>query len=116
MKVYFNSLNGPSIQKPQPSYGEGFKQVFEEKLAEIKFSKHSLLRMEARNVKITPDEYKKLLEAVEKASSKGIKDSLIIMDNKAFVVNLKSRTVITAMDESMLKNSVFTNIDGAVII
>jgi len=53
---------------------------------------------------------------VNKASEKGIKDSLIIMSNKAFVVNLKSKTVITAMDGEMLKNSVFTNIDGAVII
>jgi flagellar operon protein len=72
--------------------------------------------MEARNVKLTDEEYKRLLEAVEKADSKGIRDSLIIMDNKAFVVNLKSKTVITALDKNMLKNSVFTNIDGAVII
>jgi len=69
-----------------------------------------------RNVKITQGEYQKLLEAVNKACEKGIKDSLIIMNNKAFVVNLKTKTVITAMDGEMLQNSVFTNIDGAVII
>lgn len=95
---------------------QGFKEVLNEKIDELKFSKHSLMRMEMRNVKISQNEYKKLLEAVNKANQKGIKDSLIIIDNKAFVVNLKSKTVITAMDGEMLKNSVFTNIDGAVII
>ncbi|MBE3592672.1 MAG: flagellar protein [Thermoanaerobacter sp.] len=93
-----------------------FKEVLNEKIDELKFSKHSLMRMEMRNVKITQKEYQKLLEAVNKANQKGIKDSLIIIDNKAFVVNLKSKTVITAMDGEMLKDSVFTNIDGAVII
>ncbi|MFV9567464.1 TIGR02530 family flagellar biosynthesis protein [Thermoanaerobacter mathranii] len=93
-----------------------FKEVLNEKIDELKFSKHSLMRMEMRNVKITQEEYQKLLEAVNKATQKGVNDSLIIMDNKAFVVNLKSKTVITAMDGEMLKNSVFTNIDGAVII
>ncbi|MGB9779301.1 TIGR02530 family flagellar biosynthesis protein [Caldanaerobacter sp.] len=109
-------MNEHSVKSIQPHKSENFNQVFQEKLSELKFSKHSLLRMETRNVKLTDEERKKLLEAVEKANSKGIKDSLIIMDNKAFVVNLKSKTVITAMDKSMLKNSVFTNIDGAVII
>ncbi|HHW56551.1 MAG TPA: flagellar protein [Clostridia bacterium] len=93
-----------------------FKEVLNEKIDEIKFSKHSLMRMEMRNVKITQAEYQKLLEAVNRANRKGIKDSLIIMNNKAFVVNLKTKTVITAMDSEMLKDSVFTNIDGAVII
>jgi flagellar operon protein len=93
-----------------------FKEVLNEKIDELKFSKHSLMRMEMRNVKITQKEYQKLLEAANKANQKGIKDSLIIIDNKAFVVNLKSKTVITAMDGEMLKDSVFTNIDGAVII
>jgi len=53
-------------------------------------------------------------EAVNKASTKGVKDSLVIVDNMAFVVNVKSRTVITAVNNNELKDNVFTNIDGAV--
>lgn len=93
-----------------------FRSVLDKKIEDLKFSKHSLTRMEMRNLKISQSEYSKLIDAVNKASAKGIKDSLIIMDDKAFIVNLKNKTVITAVDGQTLKNSVFTNIDGAVII
>ena len=38
------------------------------------------------------------------------------MDNLSFIVNIKNRTVITAMDQSENEENVYTNIDGAVII
>lgn len=104
------------INRTTDKNGMSFKSVLDNKIEELKFSKHSLTRMEMRNLKISQSEYDKLVDAVNKASAKGIKDSLIIMNDKAFVVNLKSKTVITAIDGQTLKNSIFTNIDGAVII
>ena len=56
----------------------------------------------------------RLKNAVDKAYSKGIKDTLIVMDEVAFVVNVNARTVITAVNQGELKENVFTNIDGAV--
>ena len=47
---------------------------------------------------------------------KGIKDSLILVDQLAFIVNVPSSTVVTAMDQTENKSNVFTNIDGAVIV
>ena len=47
---------------------------------------------------------------------KGIKESLMIMDKLAFIVNVPSSTVVTALDSSASKEQVFTNIDGAVIV
>jgi flagellar operon protein len=55
-------------------------------------------------------------EAVTKAESKGVRDTLVLMDDLAFVVNVRNRTVITAVQSNELKENVFTNIDGAVII
>jgi flagellar operon protein len=56
------------------------------------------------------------LEAgVEMAEKKGIKESLVVVDSLAFIVNVPSRTVVTAMDQNESENNVFTNIDGAVI-
>ncbi len=55
-------------------------------------------------------------EAVAKAEKKGIKDTLIIKDNMALIVNITNKTVITALDRESAKENVFTNIDGAVII
>ena len=37
------------------------------------------------------------------------------VDSLAFIVNVPSRTVVTAMDQNESENNVFTNIDGAVI-
>ena len=38
------------------------------------------------------------------------------MYDLAFVVSIKNRTVITAVDGNSMKDNVFTNIDSAVII
>ena len=53
---------------------------------------------------------------VQKASEKGIKESLVIVDSLAFIVNVPNQTVVTAMDQTESMDNVFTNIDGAVII
>jgi flagellar operon protein len=96
-----------------------FKEIFQDVLnhvQDIKFSKHAAMRMEERNISLSPFELKKMKEAIDKAHEKGIKDSLVLMKNAAFVVNIPSRTVITAVDDENLKENIFTNIDGAVIL
>ena len=86
------------------------------KQSEVKFSKHAELRLRMRNISLSNEQRQKIDTAVRKAQDKGVKDSLILMDNMAFVVNVKSKTVITAVNNNELKDNVFTNIDGAVII
>ena len=55
-------------------------------------------------------------EAIARSvEERGIKDSLILVDQLAFIVNVPNHTVVTAMDQTENKNNVFTNIDGAVI-
>ena len=49
------------------------------------------------------------------ASEKGIKDSLVLVDSLAFIVNVPNQTVITAMDSTQATENIYTNIDGAVI-
>lgn len=129
-----NSINRPVIiGKPSAISGNaagsairqnstasvGFDSVLKQKLAEsgeLKFSKHAELRLQSRNISLTQAQKDKMKEAVEKAESKGVRDSLVLMDNLAFVVNVRNRTVITAASSSDLKENVFTNIDGAVIV
>jgi flagellar operon protein len=82
----------------------------------VKFSKHAENRLSQRNITLTEQEIKKIGSAIDKADQKGIKDALIIMDNKAFVANIKNKTIITAATNEQLKENVFTNIDGAVIV
>ncbi|CUS89685.1 flagellar operon protein [Candidatus Kryptonium thompsonii] len=51
-----------------------------------------------------------------RAEQKNTRDVLILLRDIAFIVNVKNRTVITVVDSDSLKEHVFTNIDGAVII
>jgi flagellar operon protein len=44
-----------------------------------------------------------------------MKESLIMVDSLAFIVNIPNGTVVTAIDQNETGNRVFTNIDGAVI-
>lgn len=94
-----------------------FAEVLKQQLrtSEIKFSGHALSRMERRKIILTSDQVDKLNSAVEKAAQKGARDSLILIDSLAFVVSIKNRTVITAIDGEQMKENVFTNIDSAVI-
>lgn len=82
----------------------------------VKFSKHAESRLKMRNISIDESQMKKISEAVEKADKKGVQDSLVLMDKLALIVSVKNRTVITALNSDELKDNVFTNIDGAVVI
>ena len=81
----------------------------------VKFSKHAMNRLSLRNIELTTDQMERLSQGRLEAGEKGIKDSLILVDQLAFIVNVPSGTVVTAMDQTENKNNVFTNIDGAVI-
>ncbi len=82
---------------------------------ELKFSKHATVRLADRNIALTEQQLERLSEGTQKASEKGIKDSLVIVDQLAFIVNVPNHTVVTAMDQMEARENVFTNIDGAVI-
>jgi flagellar operon protein len=99
--------------------GPSFEAIFNEQLAEqsgIKFSAHALKRLESREISLSNQDMALLKDAVNRAEAKGAKESLILMDQMALVVSIKNRTVITAVDNSSLKENVFTNIDSAVIV
>lgn len=81
----------------------------------LKFSKHASSRLADRNIELTKEQMDRLTQGTNKAGSKGIKDSLVMVDHLAFIVNIPKNTVITAMDQSQADENIFTNIDGAVI-
>lgn len=114
-----NQRNVPINTK---SDGLSFNQVLEQTRNKsvlesgLKFSKHADLRLAQRNIALTEEQLQRLNEGAKKASEKGINESLVIMDDLTFIVNVKNSTVVTAMDMESSKENVFTNIDGAVII
>ena len=97
--------------------GPSFNQILEQEIAGVRFSQHALQRLNSRQIQLDGSQLSKLNQAVDKAAQKGAKESLILMsDNLAFVVSVKNKTVITAIDGANIRDNVFTNIDSAVII
>ena len=102
----------PAIALPEE---RSFESVLSKEMNGLKFSKHAQQRLDSRNIQLSDDDMANLSSAVNKADEKGAKDSLVLLREMAFVVSVKNRTVITAMDSANMKNNVFTNIDSAII-
>ena len=98
--------------------GPSFKEILEKQVGstdELKFSKHASLRLSDRNISLSDSQLTRLNEGTRQAGQKGFKDSLVLVDSLAFIVNVPNNTVITAMDQTETDSNIFTNIDGAVI-
>lgn len=83
---------------------------------QIRFTKHADARLTQRDIRLTDDQMTRLEEGTKKASDKGIKESLVLVDDLAFIVNTDKKMVITAIDQNSSEDNIYTNIDGAVII
>lgn len=125
MTIINNNLIGNNIlnnvKKSEPiknnyeTSEKSFKDILETtQEANLMFSKHASMRLNDRNLKLSNAQIQRVENGIKKAQEKGIKDSLVLVDNIALLVNIKNRTVVTAIDNSSEK--VYTNIDGAVIV
>ena len=82
----------------------------------INFSKHALARAEQRGIELTPALMNQLAGSVEKAQEKGAKNILAFDSTRAFIINIPYGRVITAMSQEDMRENIFTNIDGAVLL
>ena len=99
--------------------GESFKDMFSRELAaqrNVTFSRHAQERLYSRGIELSEGHLNRLVDAIDKAETKGSKDTLILSDDAAFVVSVKERTVVTVFDPQHLREGVVTAIDSAVII
>ncbi|TJY43184.1 flagellar biosynthesis protein [Cohnella pontilimi] len=101
-------------QPEQPDNGVTFEEMLARQ--QLKFSHHAEMRLQQRGIVLKPEQLDKIASAVEQAAAKGAKDSLVLFRDIAMIVNVPNRTVVTAMDESSMKEHVFTQIDSAVVV
>jgi len=97
---------------PKAGSGQNFANTLDE--ARVRFSAHAEKRLAARDITIQPPDMQRLAEAVSRAEQKGSRDSLILMDDLAFIVDVRQRTIVTAMDSRSQREGVFTNVDTVV--
>jgi len=110
----------PAKGKPTPApVGKPFDEILKQQLESPKgvvFSAHARDRLIHRNINLTPHDLERLQNGIQQAAGKGSQESLVLMNELAFVVSVPNRTVITAMTGDTLKGNVFTQIDSAVIL
>lgn len=100
-----------------------FRNILEQSLqttentgTDVVFSKHAQNRLQERGIQMTENQLNRLENGTKLAQNKGIKDSLVVVDQLAFIVNIPNHTVVTAMDQTEAQTNTFTNIDGAVFV
>ena len=116
---YLNRQNVQNVSVADVSFEEILKKKQIQSVLDhssLKFSKHAVNRLTDRNINLTDAQNLRLENGVKQASEKGIRESLVLVDSLAFIVNVPNKTVVTAMEQTEANSNIFTNIDGAVII
>ncbi len=97
--------------------GASFAQILEQRAqagdTALRFSRHANERLASRSIALSNEQVRRLEAGAARASEKGIVESLVMVDDYAFIVNTKSNIVVTAVAGG--EDRIFTNIDGAVI-
>ena len=111
----------PGVGAPRrdaPVQGPSFQEVLRSRTQQthgVEFSRHALQRLERRGIELGEQTLARLTDGVDRAAGKGSRESVVFVDGTAFVVSVRNRTVITAVDPEHMREHVFTNIDSAVI-
>ena len=112
-----------SNRLPKQGQTSEFKELLESQLGGqqplhggINLSSHAAKRLQERQIDFTGEEYSKVKEAMTKLSQKGGKNSLVVTDNAAYIVDVVKNKVITAVDKESMNENVFTKIDSTVFV
>lgn len=116
-QLYPGSIRTSRLQRTElqsPAKANSFQSVLQSQM--VRFSHHAEERLQQRGIEFKPEQLAKIQSAIDKAAAKGAKDSLMLINDTALIVNIKNRTVVTAVDGASMKDNLFTQIDSAVII
>ncbi len=110
-----NAVKPTGRQSGQGEFQKILNQQLDQK-NELKFSKHASMRLESRRINFSANQIERLQNGLESARNKGVKESLMLVDDVALIVNVENATVVTALNKDESKEHVFTNIDGALLL
>ena len=78
----------------------------------LSFSKHAKARLQSRGIDLDGSQMQRLEDSVEQLAEKGASESLVILDDHAFIVGVPKRKVITALSRTEAMGNVFTKLDS----
>lgn len=82
----------------------------------INLSTHAAKRIQERQIDFDGNEYLKVREAIARLKEKGGRESLVVTDKAAYVVDVAANKVVTAVDKASMNENVFTKIDSTVFM
>ena len=82
----------------------------------IKLSSHAAKRIKERNLSVDGEEFFKLKDAMNKLKEKGGRDSLVITNNAAYIVDVTNNKIVTALDKEDMAENLFTKIDSTLFV
>lgn len=111
--------SGPAAQGEESRFGAVLRQQLSrtgQPQQGVAFSKHAMERASERGIQVDDALMDQLSESVERAQAKGATNILAFDATRAFIINVPHGRVITTMSQEEMKENIFTNIDGAVIL
>lgn len=106
----------PPSRGADPARASAFAAALaDEERRALRWSSHAGRRVEERGIALDAERLERLKRAVVVAGARGARSSVVWLDQVAYVVDISTGTVLTAVTRSPGKEAVFTNIDSVVI-
>lgn len=118
-------LKNKKIDGSNKSNQDDFSKLLDNKLENkidapsnqgISVSQHAQKRIEQRSINLDSNEYMKLRQALQSLQTKGGKESLVVTDKAAYIMDVANKKIVTAMNKQELQDNVFTKIDSTVFV
>ena len=96
-----------------------FKAILDEKIFQdnsISFSDKASKILHEINGNLTTDQMNRLELGLGKLKEKGVTSGVLLMDSTAFVLNVKSQTVMTTIGKNKIQENVFSNFDAFAVV
>ncbi|GMA59010.1 hypothetical protein GCM10025858_35130 [Alicyclobacillus sacchari] len=105
-----------SHNRQSPVSGNSFRDALFQAAAgpSWKLSQHAQQRLSERGIVISKQDFDLMEKAAQQAEARGAKNAYLVAGRAGFVVNLPSRTVVTALDNR--EQSIVTQIDSVVFL
>lgn len=106
----------PGVSHPG-AFGRVLQQVLQRPSVTqgLTVSQHAEKRLQERGIPFGAETRTLLAGTIDELRAKGARDSLVITNDGAFLVNVPSRTLVTAMDISEMQDRIITQIDSVSI-
>lgn len=122
-KTSVNKKVDVSNKLPKEGANSEFSEILKSKVGAenklnhgINLSTHAMKRLQERQIDFNGEEYMKVKDAMAKIAAKGGKNSLIVSDKAAYIVDVANNKVVTAVDKNNMSENVFTKIDSTMFI